>query len=315
VGDERLAELIGALESDILEELDLTHSDVRERLLEALRIARLPRLRKLALSENPFLDLRRLLVAPAPPYKLCELAISNAHLRQEDVQSLGDWPGLASVEALDLSLNRLGVRGTRTLMSSTQLGALNRLDLSACDVGQGGAQALSDCSNLADLQSLWLRSNSLKRRGLERLLAGSHLQGIEVLDLSNTNLYDDAAAALAAWPGLSRVSVLELDNNHLTHAGIEVIMNSRWLGELVKLSLSGTPIGAAGIRAIAACPRMRHLHALNLRGCAPRDADADLEPLLDSEHLVNLHRLTVWSFHGSQAFRKKLEARFPKVLA
>jgi uncharacterized protein (TIGR02996 family) len=43
--------------------------------------------------------------------------------------------------------------------------------------------------------------------------------------------------------------------------------------------------------------------------------DADLEPLLTSSHLANLHRLTVWSIHGSQAFRKKLEARFPKVLA
>lgn len=312
VGSAISHDLIARLDSEALEELDLTGTLAGAATLAALAGARrLPRLRTLRLGTNQLGGALANLLPRPPVYALRELDLSETGLAQADLQALWDWPGLASVEALDLSDVRLGVRGTQAMVRSPHLRSLKCLDLTNCAVGQGGARAIADCASLAGLEVLRLNGNALKRPGLEALLAGPHLTRLAELQVAGNELRD-GAAALADWPRLAGVTILNVGNNNVSATTVEALTNSPHLGAPVSLSFSWDRIGAEGVRALAACPKMAGLQGLNLSRC---HLGAAHHALLDSPHLGELWELDLRTSHRlDDDLVARLKARFPHIL-
>lgn len=310
LGEEPLAAFLGALESDALEELDLARSGLVRQGLTALASARLPRLRKLSLAGNSIGYHLRGFTIDSPPFNLRELDLSGAYLSQEFIHPLWDWSGLASLEALDVSYIRIGMRGAQAMTASPHLGAMKRLHLSNCNIGQGGARALACCGKLSKLEGLDLRGNALKVPGLEALLASPLLTRIAELDLTDNELGQDGVARMSRWPHLPGVRVLGLRNNNVTGAGVRAILDAT-AGELVELSLSDNRIGVEGVMALAQSPRLARLTSLYVARVSLRDEE--FSPLVESPSLGELRHLDVCGNYISAAFLLRLRKRFRHV--
>jgi uncharacterized protein (TIGR02996 family) len=309
LGDGALAALLGGASWEGLEELNLSGSDGRDDTIRALGKLRLKRLHTLVLSRN---DLRRRLKSVLAAISSCPLRrldLADTNLDRDDIDALCAWPGLASVESLDLSRSRVGVRGTQALTASGHLGALKHLDLSDCAVGIGGMRALAECTALAGLTGLALTGNAVVLAGIEALVAGPSLRNLEVLDLASNELAGDGIWHLAGWSGLAPVRSLGLRNNLLDATRLGVLLASPHLGELVELELADNYwLKGPGMKVLAGCERLGLLDLLDLRNCG-LDHQA-VEPLLASPHLGRLHTLLLWGNRIGEKTRALLKKRF-----
>lgn len=310
LADDRLAELLGGLDLEHLEVLDLTDNQASTRTLEQLRTARLPRLHTLLLARNLLGGRMRAWAGKPLPFLLGTLDLSGAVLVRGDVDALADWPGLAGLKSLGLGGNSVGAGGMETL--APHLGALARLDLSYCQIGIRGSRALAERQALDGLTELDLTGNAVKRAGLEALVASPHLRKLEGLYLSTNELGDAGMAALAAWPALEHQPVLYLGNNQLNAAGVQALAESPLLGEPFVLALGENPLGDQGVRHLAGCPRLRRLHTLYLNN---GDLTAEAaEALITSPWLGSLKKLLLrFNRFGRGDARTRLKERFPAV--
>src|SRR5436190_9963576 len=90
---------------------------------------------------------------------------------------------LSRARYLDLSSNRLGDSGARTLASSAQLCGVRGLNLSCTGMGDAGAQALAQSPHLGALMELYLSNNRIGDAGGRALAASTRLGGLERLFL------------------------------------------------------------------------------------------------------------------------------------
>jgi hypothetical protein len=97
-------------------------------------------LRALNLSVNYAGDrLTELLCTDATVFRLRRLNLDNDALTDKGIERLAAWPGLATVETLTLSSNRIGRRGALALANSPHLGHLRMLWLMHMPLATGPA--------------------------------------------------------------------------------------------------------------------------------------------------------------------------------
>jgi hypothetical protein len=127
--------------------------------------------------------------------------------------------------------------------------------------------------------------------GLAALTAGEPFERLLELDLRDCQLRPADLAALAAAP--LRVRRLDLSNNRAIDSdGLIALLSADWLGEIERLDLSSTGVGADGMRALTACDRLTNLRHLACKDGSPFDARS-LRSIVFSPHWKNLQCLDV----------------------
>jgi uncharacterized protein (TIGR02996 family) len=132
------------------------------------------------------------------------------------------------------------------LADSPQLATVRTLNLlgpSADDLGR-----LTASPHLAGLRVLRLQSNGLGNTGVAALTGAAALRGLEELDLSGPGYYESY-----------------YDDPIITAAGMETLAGWDGLAGLHSVTLDGSHIGPAGLRALLRSPKVGALRALSLR--------------------------------------------------
>jgi uncharacterized protein (TIGR02996 family) len=155
-----------------------------------------------------------------------------------------DGPPIAELRELTLT-GRPWDKEIARLAKSPQLSTvrtLNLLGLSADDL-----RRLLASPHLAGLRVLRLQSNGLGNTGVRALTQSAALGALEELDLSGPGYYEsyyddpiitaDGMEALAGWDGLAGLRRLTLDGSHIRRAGLRALLRSAKVGALRKLSL------------------------------------------------------------------------------
>ena len=158
------------------------------------------------------------------------------------------------------------------LAASPQLAtlrALTVLGLSAEDLSE-----LAASPHLTGLRALRLASNGLGAAGVRALIQAATLTALEELDLSgpgyHEHYYEDpiigaaGMESLAGWEGLARVKSLTLTGSDVRRAGLRALVRSPHAGALTHLSLRGGRLdGQAMAEFGSAAPGLR-LQTLDL---------------------------------------------------
>jgi uncharacterized protein (TIGR02996 family) len=148
------------------------------------------------------------------------------------------------------------------------LRVLNVLGLSVEDLAR-----LTASPHLAGLRSLRLRSNGLGTAGVRALTQAATLTALEELDLSGPGYfeqyYDDpiigaaGMEALAGWAGLARVRSLTLSGSDIRRAGLRALLRSPHAGAIEELSMRGGRLDGEAMSEFLDAPAGR-LEALDL---------------------------------------------------
>lgn len=145
------------------------------------------------------------------------------------------------VRWLDLTLENVGERAVRGIVSSLQTLRPYGLDLEVEEFGGGNGVA-----PLGELQAPQLR----------------------VLTIEAPRLGDAAAENIADNPGLAGLHRLSIRSSGLTGVGAKALAGAAHLASLTTLQLSYNKPGDAGLRALLQSPHLTQLRSLALAGCA-----------------------------------------------
>jgi hypothetical protein len=224
-------------------------------------LARLPRLRGLALPRQPItdLDLQPLFSLQS----LRSLDLSGTEVEGSNFH-FARWPHL---ETLTISQTPFGDKGMHQLVSHSHLRWLALSDTKITSKGLiflsrlphlrvlylDGVSItdndLQHLQHLRELRYLFLRRTAITGAGLRYLRA---LPQLEVLNLGSTSLTD---AGFSCLPRLPQLRWLAIDNTQITDTGLRVL---RCLPNLEGVDLAFCPhVTVAGIRNLQqACPRL-----------------------------------------------------------
>ena len=223
-------------------------------------------------------------------------------------RALAESPYLQGLTTLDLRYNNIGADGAQALAESPYLQGLTTLNISGNDIGAEGARALAESPYLLGLTTVDLSSNNIGADGARALAESPHLQGLTTVDLSSNNIGADGARALAESPHLLGLTTLDLRYNNIGADGARALAESCHLLGLTTLDLSSNHIGAEGAQALAeSC----HLQGLTTLDLSENDlADEGARALVESPHLLGLTTLYLSSNHigadGAQALAESL---------
>lgn len=132
-------------------------------------------------------------------------------LADDGVQELvqGIWPRL---KRLDLTANRIGPEGARTLANWQVLEQLTSLSLNVNAIGSIGAEVLAASQYASNLQDLELASNGMTPRGARALAQAQPLRHLKRLNLRGNRIGLDGRLALAESTTLA-LDLIDLRNN------------------------------------------------------------------------------------------------------
>lgn len=186
---------------------------------------------------------------------------------------MGALAAAASLQSLDLSLNRIGFEGARALSYAT---ALVHLNLRACGIEEDGAldqltalthldlseNSVSEVSvsSLTGLRWLELVAGRVGSNGLTALTALTHL------NLSHGQLTVDVAASVTTLTSLVSLKMAACGVSARDVAALAASLTA-----LTSLALSGNNLGDEGVLALA---RATQLQYLELRSCGVDDRGA-----------------------------------------
>lgn len=177
-----------------------------------------------------------MLYAPGP--RLRGLGLGCLDLSDADLVRLAAWPGLASVQDLDLTVNDISAEGIRALLSSPHLTSLTALNLWGLGLGSDLAEALASAPRFSQLTRLNLGGNTLGPEG---------------------------AALLASSPHAPNLLDLGIEENRIGDAGLQALLASAITASVTALNLEHNSITDEGVRMLARSPRRTHLRDLSLR--------------------------------------------------
>jgi uncharacterized protein (TIGR02996 family) len=158
------------------------------------------------------------------------------------------------------------------LADSPQLSTLRALIVLGLDAGD--LRRLVASPHLGGLRVLRLESNGLGTAGVRALTEAATLTALEKLDLSGPGYYEQyyddpiiSAAgmeSLADWAGLSRVRSLTLTGSDVRRAGLRALLRSPHAGALRDLSLRGGHLDGASMAEFAEARPGLQLERLDL---------------------------------------------------
>jgi uncharacterized protein (TIGR02996 family) len=247
-------DLFGSVTLSALRELDLSSVQWRDLSGFVESMARSPVLGKLtalnlARHPLPLTELQRLLSVLGRPGFL-RLGLSDCRLEAGSAEALAATP-FGSLEALDLSRNRIGSDGARALAESSALANLTELHLGWTDVRDTGVKAIASSPHLTRLTVLDLAHNEIGGPGLRALVASPNVVGLRDLDLSSNYVNHASVEALANAPNLSRLRSLKLNGNRLGQKETAVFAASPHLTRHLKVEMNEESAEAEVTRAYA----------------------------------------------------------------
>ena len=190
-------------------------------------------------------------------------------LRNEHMTAFATSPHLGNLRHLDLSENRIGVRGATDLAAANPpavraLGlagnpirdrgllalaladwtALDTLDVSQCGLTGPGVSGFATTPLARRLVSLQMSRNPVVSAGNWRTLAAAPMERLQRLDLSSPGVTDEVVEALAANAALTRLRVLHLGAANTTDRAARAVLGSPTLRKLKRLRLPAHHIDA-----------------------------------------------------------------------
>ncbi len=266
---DRVRYLVGATEHPALESLSLKYCDLCrldvQRLNEALRKNKLPRLKELDLSGNPvegcLADLLGESSHPGFP-TLESLSLARTNLNKDDVRCLNNAARnqrLPTLKKLNLENNPL--RGCLSDLFGEEddhsgFPYLEELDLQGTRLSADDVQRLGKAVNggkLPELKRLWLTDNTLTGC-LRHLFGGPDCQGfsgLEDLNLQNTALNQDDLQSLNKAELFPNLALLFLGHNRLTGCVKDLFRGPGFLN-LSVLDLDETELNLEDVESLTA---------------------------------------------------------------
>jgi uncharacterized protein (TIGR02996 family) len=228
--------------------LDIQHDDFGAEAMEMVASAAPGLLRSLRLRGTNLGDAGLACLRGMPQLPcLRELDLSQCRFGPEGFGSLAEWPGLATVERLEIGFNYPGLAGATALSRSPYRGALKMLQLRN--------EVLSG--------EMPRSGHFLNDAGLEALLDGESYTQLETLELSSQRLGPRSAEILST-KALPNLTHLDLSFNVLGDVGVRELLRAPWLNQLRELNLRFNQIGAEGAEALLAEAALERLTFLEL---------------------------------------------------
>lgn len=235
----------------------------------------------------------------SPAWKtLRRLRLAAARLGPSGVAALAGAGGAPALRELDLSQNELGDGGVALLVPAPWFSRVRRLDLFSTSVTGVGLAALAASPVARTLENLRLAHNAIAAEGIEAFVDSRAFVRLADLDLNHCGLDDAAMARLSRRRGWRSLRRLSLADNDIGTAGVTALAESFVLAHVQKLGLSqNRRLGAEGVVALAASPRVSNLRELFLSATAV--GDDGVKALARSPYLRRLASLDVsWSGVG-----------------
>jgi hypothetical protein len=210
-------------------------------------------------------------IAASPHLALVRrLTLAGAWVRNAEMTDFAVSPYLGNLQHLELSHNRIGIRGATDLAATRmpQLLSLNvsmnpslkdrgllalaladwpaleHLDATECDLRSPGIIGLTETPLLNRLTSLQLSRNQNVTSAAWLQLAQAPWTRLERLGLSNPAVTDDVVVALAENPSLKALRSLHIWAATVTERGARAILDSPHLRGLSRLRLAVHNLGA-----------------------------------------------------------------------
>jgi uncharacterized protein (TIGR02996 family) len=178
------------------------------------------------------------------------------------------------------------------LADSPQLSTLHTLSVLGLDPDD--LARLASSPHLSRLRTLRLPSNGLGNAGVRALTEASAFTALEELDLSGPGYYEgyyqdpliteDGLEALARWPGLATVRSLTLAGSNVRQAGLRALLNSPHVLALKELSLRSGRLDGQAMVAFGSALRQLRLEKLDL--------GANLLKEVGAKHVASAHCLS-----------------------
>lgn len=172
-------------------------------------------------------------------------------LSSRALEALANLPYLENLTDLDLSGNRIDLRGIQALATSACIKKLHRLRLARCNIREDETCALAQSATLSHLKVLDLSNEYYYRTRRPAYEDANHSWG-------------EGAEAIATSPHLSNLIELKLSGNQIYDYGAIALANSPYLRQLEKLDLSGCGISVRGAKELANSLQLTSLHFLAL---------------------------------------------------
>lgn len=173
--------------------------------MAALAELPLPRLEELSAVNAGIgrAGVQSLCAAPWP--HLRQLDLSGNVLGPDEVKLLSEWPGLARVDLLGLSHNRLATPALGTLLAKGWPGRLDSLLLAGNPVGVEGLRMLLACPGSSRAVRVTLHIDDIGVQGVELISTSERPSAFEVA-FDRSELDADRVRALLKRPGALRSS-------------------------------------------------------------------------------------------------------------
>jgi uncharacterized protein (TIGR02996 family) len=293
-----LRTLVQSRQVERLETLDLSSTTLGPKELKAVAASPcLGRLKGLDLG-GTYVDEERIrsLVQSPLAARICQLSLSAIGGGTEALSALAG-ARLPALRSLNLTGFSADPPALHNLASASWLPQLQVLHLGGNALPESELIPFLSSPGLGHLAVLSIASHGLTRLGtpiIAALVRNEHLSGLSRLCLEGNAAEPRAVHDLVAAPTLPALTALRLNRLDLHPEGLRQLLEGlRIRGErgypgLRALGLGHNRLGA-GARALAECPALANLVALELHDNGIRDADVDV--LAQSPHLGRLTTL------------------------
>ncbi|RYF11977.1 MAG: hypothetical protein EOO40_02230, partial [Deltaproteobacteria bacterium] len=279
-------------------------------------------LSSLHLCCGPHCDAEALAYAPHL-HTVRQLTLSAVGLSDADLAELMRTDVVGNLLYLNLKSNALTSRGIHFLAKARHVKHLTYLNLYDNKIGDAGVQALARAPQLSSLRclkvsgykprytwedpSLWIDAASI-----EALSFSPFFRGLTKLSLRGTNADDEALRSLTNARGLYGLRDLDLRSTTFSNVGLGHLARADNLHLLRRLRISGwggpSPIGPAGVLALAQTTNMDRLTSLSL--CGAQLSDQSALALLDAKGLHKLVYLSYVEDGLSDQVVRRMKGRF-----
>ncbi|MBK04444.1 MAG: hypothetical protein CL920_20470 [Deltaproteobacteria bacterium] len=164
------------------------------------------------------------------------ISLSLNDATSDFVEQLVDAAYFSHVTSLDLSRNRVGLKGLLALMSSA-LPCLRTIDLSDNNIADDMLAQFVETPAASQIETLKLRDNKISAKGVVYLTQA--LPALRVLSLSGNRLGDEGAKVLGQASSFERLELLDISSCGMGDEGAKMLMETSAFPALQTLRCDG----------------------------------------------------------------------------
>jgi uncharacterized protein (TIGR02996 family) len=217
--------------------------------------------------------------------------------RDRDLMALLGSPHWTRLARLEVRQQGMEWRVMQNLIETGLLGRLVHLDLGGnMGVSDRAVQAIAE-AGAGKLETLCLLGTHVRTAGLRGLMHSRKVPCLHDIDFDLSVLFPSGFSAeaidkeLRESPVLSRLKALWLPITTGSRTQLERILHAFPPGQLRRLSMTGDPLSADMVEALAGCANLTELRVLQLPMTQLRDGG--VQALAESPHFGKLRRLNL----------------------